>query len=212
MAQIDVAQTVPELTNYEYNELYYNSAGVLITGNYVGRICFLLNRCEIEVPIIEEYNDVVAEAVSQFQEMAGMPITGILNTATLQAMILYAAKMEDAIDGDDETDNSIVQELSELPHYNSFFDDGNYKMHRRNHKDIKIVFGNKSITKTIKNVFMLSVSVEVDTSGNPISEVYEFIAQDVVESDEITDINKYTETEHATSSDVQYDFSSINVK
>ena len=41
---------------------------------------------------------------------------------------------------------------------------------------------------------MRSVSVEVDTSGNPISEVYEFIARDIKESDEISDINKYTGT------------------
>ena len=212
MVSIEAAQTIPELTNYEYNELCYNSAGTLIVGNYVSRICFLLNRCDIEVPIIEEYNDVVAIAVSQFQEMTGLNITGNLNTSTFQAMILYADKMEDSISSDEESVNETVQELSESPHYNSFFDDEKYKMHRRNHKDVKIVFGNKSITKTIKNAFMLGVSLEVDTSGNPISEVYEFIAQDVVESDEITDANKYTGIEHATSSDVQYNFESINVK
>ena len=78
---------------------------------------------------------------------------------------------------------------------------------------IKIVFGNKSITKTIKDVFMRSVSVEVDTSGNPVSEVYEFIARDVKESDEINDITKYNGDEDGSSSDIkyQYDFSSIGV-
>lgn len=206
------AQTVPELTNYEHNELYYNSSGTLITGSYIYQVCDLLDKCSISVPSTNVYDDTVSAAVSQFQQMMGMTATGILTTATLQAMILYADKMSDIVDGDDEANDGIVQELTESPHYNSFFNDEKYKMHRRNHKDIKIVFGNKSITKTIKDVFMMSVSVEVDTSGNPVSEIYEFIARDVVETDEISDINKYTEIEHATPSDVKYDFSSINVK
>lgn len=207
-----IAQTVPELTNYEYNELYYNSAGTLITGSYVYQVCDLLNKCGVDIASTNVYNDTMAAGVSRFQDMVGMTATGILTTSTLQAMIMYADKMSDIIEGDEETTDGVVQELMESPHYNSYFNDEKYKMHRRNHKDIKIVFGNKSITKTIKDVFMMSVSVEVDTSGNPISEIYEFIARDVVESDEISDINKYTETDHATPSDIQYDFSSINVK
>lgn len=207
-----IAQTVPELTNYEYNELYYNSAGTLITGSYIYQVCDLLNKCGVDIASTNVYNDTMVAGVSRFQDMVGMTATGILTTSTLQAMIMYADKMSDIIEGDEETTDGVVQELMESPHYNSYFNDEKYKMHRRNHKDIKIVFGNKSITKTIKDVFMMSVSVEVDTSGNPISEIYEFIARDVVESDEISDINKYTEIDHATSSDVQYDFSSINVK
>ena len=39
---------------------------------------------------------------------------------------------------------------------------------------------------------MRSVTIEVDTSGNPISEIYEFIARDVIESDELYDSIKYT--------------------
>jgi hypothetical protein len=80
------------------------------------------------------------------------------------------------------------------------------KTHRRNYKDIKIVFGNNTVVKTIKNVFMRSVSVEVDTSGNPISETYEFIAQDIVESDEIMDSSKYLTKEDETSTDITYQF------
>ena len=38
---------------------------------------------------------------------------------------------------------------------------------------------------------MRSVSTEFDTSGNPIAEVYEFIAQDLTESDEPNDAGKY---------------------
>ena len=38
---------------------------------------------------------------------------------------------------------------------------------------------------------MRGVSTEYDTSGNPISETYEFIAQDLTESDEFRDKEKY---------------------
>ena len=205
------AQSIPELTNNEYNELYYDSAGTLITGSFVTEICDLLNKCSVDVQITDTYDDTVASAVSQFQKKANIKETGILSTSTLQAMILYANEMNDVVNSDEEDVEITVDSLSESPHYTSFFDDNNYKMHRRNHKDIKIVFGNKSITKTIKDVFMRGVTVEVDTSGNPISEVYEFIARDIKESDEISDINKYIGEEALSLSDIKYDFSSIGV-
>lgn len=206
-----IAQTIPELTNYEYNELSYNSAATLITGSFMYQVCDLLGRCGIDIKPTDTYDDTVAEAVAKFQSMAMSYATGILTTATFQAMILYADKITNNIITDDgEIENVTEEKISESPHYNSFFDNENYKVHRRNHKDIKIVFGNKSITKTIKDVFMRSVSVEVDTSGNPISEVYEFVARDIKESDEISDINKYNgELESLSSSDIKYNFASI---
>lgn len=207
-----IAQSISELTNYEYNELYYNSADTLITGNFVYEICDLLNKCGINIQPTNVYDDTVANAVSKFQKSTSMTATGILNTNTLQAMILYSNEMSDVINDDENEEENTVDSLSDSPHYTSFFDNDNYKMHRRNHKDIKIVFGNKSITKTIKDVFMRSVTVEVDTSGNPISEVYEFVARDVKESDEISDINKYNGVEGTAPSDIQYNFSTIGVK
>lgn len=190
------AQTIPELTNYEYNELHYSSATTLITGSFMYEICDLLDKCGFTVKVTDTYDDTVASAVSDFQSAMNIANTGILTTATLQAMILYASKMSDIIESGEDVSEETINKLTESPHYSSFFDDDNYKMHRRNKKDIKIVFGNNSITKTIKDVYMRSVSVEVDTSGNPISETYEFIARDVVESDEISDINKYTGTQN----------------
>lgn len=205
-----IAQTIPELTRYDYNELYYNSAGTLITGSYIYQVCDLLDKCGISIRSTNVYDDTVADAVAQFQQAMGINVTSILTTSTWQAMIVYAEKMSDIVTGEDEENEGTVADLSESPHYNSFFNDDKYKMHRKNHKDIKIVFGNKSITKTIKDVFMRSVTVEVDTSGNPISEIYEFIARDVTESDEISDTGKYMDEDSYASSDIQYDFSSVN--
>ena len=188
-----IAQTIPELTNYQYNELTYNLSTNLIVGNFMYKVCDLLDKCYINIEPTNVYDYDVANAVAEFQASIGATPTGILTTSLLQSMILYADKVKDEIEsGEEVTSGTTVDNLLQSPHYGSFFDDDNYKTHRRNGKDIKIVFGNNSITKTIKNVFMRSVTVEVDTSGNPISEVYEFIAQDVTESDEMNDIKKYS--------------------
>lgn len=201
------AQTIPELTNYEYNELAYNSASPIIKGSFVLEICSLLERCGFNIKSTDEYNNEVAGIVGQFQQITGMAVTGILTTSTYQAMILYADKnMSNEINDDSTGVSSDNLDESNSPHYESFFAQDRYKMFRRNRKDIKIIFGSGSITKTIKDVFMRSVSVEVDTSGNPISEMYEFIARDVKESDEISDAAKYTGVNEdiTTSSDVPY--------
>lgn len=201
------AQTIPELTNYEYNELAYNSASPMIKGSFVLEVCSLLERCGFNIKSTDEYNNEVAGVVGQFQQITGMSVTGILTTSTYQAMILYADKnMSNEINDDSTGVSSDNLDESNSPHYESFFAQDRYKMFRRNRKDIKIIFGSGSITKTIKDVFMRSVSVEVDTSGNPISEMYEFIARDVKESDEISDAAKYTGVNEdiTTSSDVPY--------
>lgn len=200
-------QTIPELTNYQYNELSYNSASPMIKGSFVLEVCHLLERCGFNVNNTDEYNDEIANLVGQFQHISGMSSNGILNTDTYQAMILYADKlMNDEIDDDSTGTTSSNLDESNSPHYESFFAQDRYKMFRRNRKDIKIIFGSGSIVKTIKDVFMRSVSVSVDTSGNPISETYEFIARDIKESDEISDALKYTGAyENITSSsDIEY--------
>ena len=58
---------------------------------------------------------------------------------------------------------------------------------------------------------MRSMSVQVDTSGNPISEVYNFIARDIKESDASEDLGKYTGEERimSSSSDIKYSYESL---
>lgn len=200
--------TLEELTDNQYSELSYNASKEVITGTFVIHICALLNKCGIEIEHTDTYDETVTQAVMEFQDMIDRPATGIMNTELFQALTLCAVKaMNDTVESDDEAEDGVILEKSDSPHYNSFFSEENYKTHRKNRKDIKIVFGNNTITKTIKDVFMRSVTVEVDTSGNPISEIYEFIARDVIESDEILDIDKYTKEEHYTSSDgITYNF------
>jgi hypothetical protein len=121
----------------------------------------------------------------------GVTPTGIVDDATLNALIACANNMSDIIYS--ETTSQIGNDTSddEEPHFDSFFATDNKKTGRKNQVDIKIILGDNSIVKTIHNVYIRSVSTEFDTSGNPIAEVYEFIAQDLTESDEPNDVGKY---------------------
>ena len=138
------------------------------------------------------YDTGVEEAVSDFQRTSmGITPTGVVDDATLNALIACANNMSDIIYS--ETTNQINNDTSDedSPHFDSFFTTDNKKLGRKNQVDIKIILGDNSIVKTIHNVYMRSVSTEFDTSGNPIAEVYEFIAQDLTESDEPNDASKY---------------------
>lgn len=206
------AQTIQSLTGGLYNELTYIYDSP-ITGSFIETVNEVLKKCDINIYSGgTEYNLQMQQAVMDFQSKNRhrLSATGILNNQTWQTMLNYAGKYGDTIQ-EDTAGTTSEEESSQTtsPHYNPFFSDSNTKSHRRNGKDIKIIFGNNSVTKTLKNVFMRSVSVEVDTSGNPISEVYEFIAQDVIESDESTDANKYTTPESFTDLKIQYSFERV---
>lgn len=199
-----MVQTVAELTREEYNELAYNAASPLIVGDFVNDICILLGQCGVDIEPTDTYDENVAQAVSDFQAKVLMKSTGILNNVTLQAMVYYKEKLSDIIEDVDNKEVLVVEPVeSGSPHYDPFFSTERMKQHRQNKKDIKIVFGKSSIVKTIKDVHMRSVSVEVDTSGNPISEIYEFVARDIVESDEISDADKYDSIFDLASSDIK---------
>lgn len=204
---------VSELTKYADSELSYNSASPIKTYPFVSDVCDYLRKLGYyNGDNTTGYNKKVADAVADFQASMGKNPSGTLNDSTLQLLIKTAdSKISDKVGGDDDdgdagSDNS---NQSSGAHFDAFFNGQNYKMFRQNGKDIKIVLGDGSVIKTLKNVYMRSVSTEIDTSGNPISETYEFIAQDLLESDEINDLGKYLEgtIKDKTPSDVKYDFS-----
>jgi hypothetical protein len=110
---------------------------------------------------------------------------------------------------DDDDNNEVDANLN--AHYDPFFLNSSGKIYRKNHKDIIISLGNGANVKTIKDVFMRSVSVQVDTSGNPISEVYNFIARDIKESDAPEDAGKYIGDSDliSASSDIKYSYETL---
>lgn len=205
--------TISELTNYQYRELTYDSAGTTLQFDFLTEVCRLLslvvtsdNGESVFITERTTYDEELSQKVAIFQEIAGLPATGILNDTTLQALVLRVENFynDEITDDSSDSEDGESEEKTTSPHFNSFFNEDNFKTHRQNRKNIEIVFGRGSVKKTIIDVFMRSVSVEVDTSGNPVSEVYEFIARDIKESDELGDYNKYINGEATTPSDIQY--------
>ena len=207
--------TISELTNYQYSELVYDStSSTQLQFDFLSEVCRLLS---LAVPsdngsteFISErivFDEELSQKIGIFQEIAKINVTGILNDTTLKTLVLYVENnfndevVDDSTSGDDSQEDENTKKDS--PHFSSFFGEDKYKTHRRNRQNIEIVFGKGSIKKTIVDVFIRSVSIEVDTSGNPISEVYEFIARDIKESDELSDYDKYDGTATAPS-DIQY--------
>ena len=150
------------------------------------------------------FDEGLEEALCEYQRIfmdmdKDSPSYGILDDSTLNALLNSVEVSGDLsnYDGTADTDTDLPSGGDESipesdPHYNAFFNTDNEKVFRKNGTDIKIVLGQSShIVKTIHNVFMRSSGVEFDTSGNPISETYEFIGQDITESDEENDGKKY---------------------
>ena len=183
--------TVMDYTD-DISEVGYGSSGP-----YVLTLRDLLNKAVIDIynkyptDNYDYFDEGMEQAVMEFQKENGLTETGIINDDTLNAMINVSNNLSDIIYSEGVEDSEDTNIESGHPHYDSFFSSNNLKDARKNNQDIVITLGNGTITKTIHNVFMRGVSTEYDTSGNPISEIYEFIAQDLTESDEYRDNDKY---------------------
>ena len=161
------------------------------------------------------------DIIKAYQKSKGKKQDGIVNEEfikELQEDINKVAPKEvkDNSKNSDELYNDTDTEEEEEdkpydPHYEPYFLNESEKLPRRNHKDIVISMGNGYLTKRIKNVYMRSVGVEVDTSGKPVTEVYQFIARDVKESDAPEDENIYLGEEDTmqASSDIKYNFDAL---
>ena len=206
---------VKDFTGGSYKELKNKGNNDIITGSFITDLVKLLRKSGISCPDLNGYDDVAEEAVMRFQKANGLSVTGILDNETLTKLYEKSGENPDTIASTSSATTSTGTASSETsPHFDSWFDTDMEKNFRRNHKDIKITFGNNSVVKTLKDVFMISQSVEVDTSGNTIYETYQFIARDVIESDEPLDSNKYsndltTITNGYSSSDIKYNYADL---
>lgn len=187
-----------------------SSIGYGDVGTYIIPIKQLLNKILASngytmLSINNEYDLNMEKAVMEFQTRFSLSKTGMIDDDTYTAIINIANEtMSNIIEDENESSDSNAETVTVNPHYDSFFSINNTKDSRINRKDIVITIGN-GITKTIKDVFMRSSGIEVDTSGNPIVETYEFVAKDVIESDESKDLTKYTiEDIEPPASDIKY--------
>lgn len=186
-----MATTVKDFTD-DVTEIKYGD-----NGSYMLAIRDLINKAGIDIynkysyEDINTYDEGVETCVMEFQKKQGLEETGIIDDDTLNALINVSNNLSDIIYSEGIEDTTLDTTITDNPHFDSFFSSNNVKEARKNNQDIVITLGNNTITKTIHNVYMRGVSTEYDTSGNPISETYEFIAQDLTESDEYKDKQKY---------------------
>lgn len=83
-----------------------------------------------------------------------------------------------------------IQKYDGSSKHTPFFNQYNSKKLRKTNMELRVDFGNKNPNnQTIKHLYLRSKGIEIDASGNPLFEIFEFVAQDIVESD-----NKFVES------------------
>lgn len=215
---INENSTIRALTNGQYSALGYDSTGNNYAGPLVQEIVNLIDRAggDVTNTRVSTVGSVFRDIILNYQKKYGLRQTGVLNDDLLHDIYNRASTNanNEVNDTDSNTDNNNTDFANADvydAHYDPFFLNNSSKVFRKNHKDIIISLGDGANVKTIKDVFMRSVSVQVDTSGNPISETYTFIARDIKESDASEDYNKYIgeESELSTSSDIKYSYDTL---
>ena len=214
---INENSSIRDLTHGQFSSLGYNSTGNNYSGPLVQEVVNLIDRAggDITNTKVSVVGSAFRNTILNYQKKFKLLITGVLDDNLLHDIYKRANsgannEINDSSNNNDDNNNSASSDLYDA-HYDPFFLNNSSKVYRKNHKDIVISFGDGANTKTIKDVFMRSVSVQVDTSGNPISETYNFIARDIKESDASEDYNKYVgeESELSTSSDIKYSYDTL---
>lgn len=212
--KINENSTIYKLTNNKYRAIDQNATDV--PEDVIKNIMQLIRKigCDTTNTDIRKNGTSFQKVIKNVQKTFGMPETGVLDDNLLHYIYQKSQELDsDEIEDDskEEDENYWDETLVGNPHYDPYFINNSSKDARRNHKDIIIAFGDGSNRKIIKDVFMRSESVQVDTSGNPISEVYTFVARDVKESDAEEDQNKYIGDTKETnaSSDIKYEYEGL---
>jgi hypothetical protein len=211
---INEDSTIEGLTNGKFKTITNSSTGIKYSGNLISAVVDLISKTMTDVSDTNIKTSGIAfkNIILNYQKKFGLKETGVLDDNLLHDIYRRAQETSsDTIEDDEENDEEYSRDSNLNPHYDPFFLNESGKIERKNNKDIIISFGGGTNRKIIKNVFMRSVSVQVDTSGNPISEVYNFIARDIKETDASEDLNKYVgeESDLNASSDIKYDFDNL---
>lgn len=214
---INENSSIRDLTHGQFSSFGYDSTGNNYSGPLVQEIVNLIDRAggDVTNTKVSAVGSAFRNIILNYQKKFKLLKTGILDDNLLHDIYKRANsgannEINDSSNDNNDNNNSASSDLYDA-HYDPFFLNNSSKVYRKNHKDIVISFGDGANTKTIKDVFMRSVSVQVDTSGNPISETYNFIARDIKESDASEDYNKYVgeESELSTSSDIKYSYDTL---
>lgn len=178
------------MSNKSYpNVLYYNNSSNPYKGENVKLIQMqLCARGFLTNSDVDGWFGIKTEnAVKEFQSKNNLTVSGIINEATWNALFNGS--------GSEPTDNTTNNNSSNSERTNnkiiygsnnsqSFFNENNTELFRTNNNDITITYGNAYKYKVLKNVIFRSKTQQVNANGEPIADVYEFIARDLIESEE----------------------------
>lgn len=205
---------ISELTSGQINNtMKFSPAGQVIKNSAaMSNICDKLNAIGIKTNNTDKYDENVEQSIMEFQYKNDLPVTGMIDEYTAQKLIDKSNEiMENNVKAQDDKEEYDEDADISYPHYEPFFKENSDKDARSSRKNITIKFGDGQIAKKIIDVYMRSIGTEIDTSGNPISETYEFIARDLKEIHVKDDKNKYIGIEEKLSSpaDIKYNFDAL---
>lgn len=121
------------------------------------------------------------KAVRKYQTDNSLTATGKVDRITWNKLFDINEVASSSVNTADEESNAFTYGSNNK---NSFFRNDRKQVLRKNGTDIVIVLGDNHRKKTIKDVIYRSKSFVLNAGGEPIAETYEFIARDLIESEE----------------------------
>ena len=125
------------------------------------------------------YSKATEDAVKRYQKYSGFDSTGNVDNITLESL-----KVVPQITDNADIDNNVTNNKTfGNNNTNTFWNNDNDTVLRKNNNDITIKYGEGSKSKILKNVIFKSKQ-QVITVDNNVEDVYEFIARDLIESED----------------------------
>ena len=164
---------------------YYNSSNPYIDDNVRKIQMQLAIRSYLSNSDVDSwFGPNTEKAVKEFQKNNALQVTGEVDKATWEKLFSIDIESDDS-ENSTETDTQYDTDITYgSNNYDSFFNENNNELFRKNNNDITITYGNGYKYKILKNVIFRSKTQQVNANGEPIADVYEFIARDLIESEE----------------------------
>lgn len=170
--------------NYTYNpsQPLMESDDLIIIGRQLASLGFLKSS---QIGTFYDYN--YWTAVKSYQKSKGLSADGRLTESLIQQLEDdYAEVIAQTVSSSRSRSGS--DEKKELFIEDSFFGETKETTLRSGGYSIVLIVGDDNQYKrTLTDVRMRSKTIQVDASGNPVTESYEFIAKDLKENTEPTD-------------------------
>lgn len=171
------------MIEYPGSKFYLNLSSPMISDNIKLIQSKLVSLGYLRRTDVDGYFGVDTEkAVKSFQRGIGLNSNGIVDKSTWDKLFENSLA-EDAATEPTNTETEVASDIGSNNN-SSFFNSSRKQSLRKNGTDIIIKFGSEHRTKTLKQVVYRTKSVVINAGGEPIAETYDFIAKDLIESEE----------------------------